>query len=76
MAKVVVKRAFQLSLIPMFAEIFITFLNQYPTAESISADIPNFVYNLIKSAGATYFVTLCGVLGISKYLEFEVNRDQ
>jgi hypothetical protein len=74
MARVGIKRALQLSLIPMFAEIFIAFLTQYPNTESISVDIPNFVYNLIRFSGATYFVTLCSLLGISKYLEYEVNR--
>ena len=68
MAKVGIKKAFQLALIPMTAHVFLI-LQQYPTIDSILVDIPNFIFNLIKNAELTYFFALSGSLGLSKYLE-------
>ena len=75
MAKVGIKEGFLFAFIPTIAQIFISFFTQYPDVDSIRRDPEEFLYNFIKFTGATYFFSLCGILGLTKYLDTRIESE-
>lgn len=73
MVKTNYKRTLVYPLIPAGAYILLSFLDQYPTVQSISADLTNFTYNLLATFAGIYLVGLGALLGLNKSVTFSFN---